>query len=515
MALAINPDPNLKIDMLRFDLKSKKFHFSKGQRFVFTLVIVVACLLVNLNFSWAATTAKHYNELQFPPVSAIKLPKYERYVLKNGLVVYLMEDHELPLVSGTALIRTGSRWEQAEKAGLASLVGSTLRSGGTQKHSADELNEILEQRAASVETDMGEAAGSASFEALTEDVDMVFGLFTEVLREPAFAQEKLDLDKTQIRGSIARRNDNPNSIASRELRKLIYGQESPYARTVEYATLDKISRDDLLKFYQQYFHPNKIILGIVGDFNAQKMRSLIQAKLGDWKPNPQIAKTPLPQVTQANLGGVYFVNQPQLTQSSVLLGHLGGKFDNPDYPALDVMNGVLNSFGGRLFNELRSRQGLAYSVYGMWSPRFDYPGTFVAGGQTRTETTVQFIKSLETEIKRLQTANITVQELNKAKDSTLNSFVFNFQDPSQTLSRLMRYEYYGYPADLLFRYQKAITTTTTADVKRVAQKYLKPENLVTLVVGNQAAMKQPLSNLAAKVTTIDITITGTQPAAKN
>jgi zinc protease len=390
-----------------------------------------------------------------------------------------------------------------------------LRSGGTQKHSADELNEILEQRAASVETDMGEAAGSASFEALTEDVDMVFGLFTEVLREPAFAQEKLDVDKTQIRGSIARRNDNPNSIASRELRKLIYGQESPYARTVEYATLDKISRDDLLKFYQQYFHPNKIILGIVGDFNAQKMRSLIQAKLGDWKPNPQIAKTPLPQVTQANLGGVYFVNQPQLTQSSVLLGHLGGKFDNPDYPALDVMNGVLNSFGGRLFNELRSRQGLAYSVYGMWSPRFDYPGTFVAGGQTRTETTVQFIKSLETEIKRLQTANITVQELNKAKDSTLNSFVFNFQDPSQTLSRLMRYEYYGYPADFLFRYQKAITTTTTADVKRVAQKYLKPENLVTLVVGNQSDMKQPLTNLAAKVTTIDITITGTQPAAKN
>ena len=498
--------------MLKFHLKNKKFQFSKGQRFVFTLAMVIACLLVNLNFSWAATAAKHYTELKFPPVSAIKLPKYERYVLENGLVVYLMEDHELPLVTGTALIKTGSRWEQSEKAGLASLVGSTLRSGGTQKHSADELNEILEQQAASVETNIGEAAGSASFETLTEDLEMVFGLFTEVLREPAFAQEKLDLDKTQIRGSIARRNDNPNSVASRELRKLIYGKESPYARTVEYATLDKISREDLVKFYQQYFHPNNIILGIVGDFNAQKMRSLIQSKFGDWKSNPQIAKTQLPQVTQANLGGVYFVNQPQLTQSSVLIGHLGGKFDSPDYPALDVMNDVLNGFGGRLFNELRSRQGLAYSVYGMWSPRFDYPGTFVAGGQTRTETTVQFIKSLEKEIKRLQTQPVTTKELNQAKDSTLNSFVFNFQDPSQTLSRLMRYEYYGYPADFLFRYQKAITSTTAADVQRVAQKYLKPENLVTLVVGNQAAMKQPL---AAKVTTIDITIPGTQPAAKN
>ncbi|HCQ23144.1 MAG: M16 family metallopeptidase [Aphanizomenon sp.] len=501
--------------MLRFDLKSKKFSFSKKQRFVFTLVTVVACLLLNLNFSWAITTAKHYNELKFPPLSTIKLPKYERYILENGLVVYLMEDHELPLVTGTAIIRTGSRWEQEEKAGLASLVGSTLRSGGTQKHSANELNEILEQRAASVETDMGETAASASFEALSEDIEMAFGLFTEVLREPAFAPEKLDLEKTQIRGAIARRNDNPNSIASRELRKLIYGKNSPYARTVEYATLDKISRDDLLKFYQQYFHPNNIILGIVGDFNPQKMRSLIQAKFGDWKPNSDLAKIPLPQVTQANLGGVYFVNQPQLTQSSVLIGHLGGQFDNPDYPALDVMNDILNGFGGRLFNELRSRQGLAYSVYGIWNPRFDYPGTFVAGGQTRTETTVQFIKSLETEIKRLQTQTVTTKELNRAKDSTLNSFVFNFQDPSQTLSRLMRYEYYGYPADFLFRYQKAINSTTVADVKRVAGKYLKPENLVTLVVGNQKSMKSPLTNLAAKMTTIDITIPNAQPTAKN
>jgi len=362
---------------------------------------------------------------------------------------------------------------------------------------------------------MGETAASASFEALSEDIEMAFGLFTEVLREPAFAPEKLDLEKTQIRGAIARRNDNPNSIASRELRKLIYGKNSPYARTVEYATLDKISRDDLLKFYQQYFHPNNIILGIVGDFNPQKMRSLIQAKFGDWKPNSDLAKIPLPQVTQANLGGVYFVNQPQLTQSSVLIGHLGGQFDNPDYPALDVMNDILNGFGGRLFNELRSRQGLAYSVYGIWNPRFDYPGTFVAGGQTRTETTVQFIKSLETEIKRLQTQTVTTKELNRAKDSTLNSFVFNFQDPSQTLSRLMRYEYYGYPADFLFRYQKAINSTTVADVKRVAGKYLKPENLVTLVVGNQKSMKSPLTNLAAKMTTIDITIPNAQPTAKN
>ncbi|MBG0743359.1 MAG: insulinase family protein [Cylindrospermopsis raciborskii KL1] len=497
-------------------VRSKKLKFSRnifpklGKTWQLFFALVIA-LVLTLNFSRVATAAaKHYTDLQFNSLPGIKLPKYERFQLNNGLVVYLMEDHELPLVSGTTLIKTGSRWEAGDKVGLGDIVGSLMRIGGTAKHSPDQLNEILEQRAASVETDINESTGTASFESLTEDLETVFGLFTEVLREPAFAPEKLELIKTQIKGSIARRNDDSDNIASREFRKLIYGQNSPYARTIEYATLDKIQREDVINFYRKYFHPNNIILGIVGDFNPKKMRSLIQTTLGDWQPNLNIAKTQLPPVQQANLSGLFFVNQPQLTQSSILMGHLGGKFNSPDYAALDVMNGVLNGFGGRLFNEVRSRQGLAYSVYGLWNPRFDYPGMFIAGGQTRSDATVQFIKSIQLEIERIEKQPITAKELRYAKESTLNSFVFNFQDPGQTLSRLMRYEYYGYPADFLFRYQKAVTKTTVADVQRVAQKYLKPENLVTLVVGNQSAIQPPLTQLAGKITPIDITIPGSQ-----
>ncbi|MBD2361883.1 insulinase family protein [Anabaena minutissima FACHB-250] len=487
-----------------------------GKRLIYALLVACAFLLVTFNFSPVATAAaKHYTELEFAPIPEIKLPKYERFVLRNGLVVYLMEDRELPLVSSTALVRTGSRWEGGDKVGLAGFTGNVMRTGGTKKHSPDELNEMLEQRAAAVETSISEAAGSASFETLSDDVETVFGLFAEVLREPVFAQEKLDLAKTQAKGGIARRNDSPSDIASREFRKLIYGKESPYARTTEYATIDRITREDLVQFHRDYFHPNNMILGIVGDFDSQKMRSLIQAKLGDWQRNPKISKLPLPEVSAANTGGVFFVNQPQLTQSNVLVGHLGGSFDSPDYAPLDVMNGVLNGFGGRLFNEVRSRQGLAYSVYGLWSPRFDYPGMFIAGGQTRSDATVQFIKALQGEIKRIQAQPVTAEELSRAKDSTLNSFVFNFQDPAQTLSRLMRYEYYGYPADFLFRYQKAVSATTATDVQRVAKQYLKPENLVTLVVGNQTAIQPPLKQLAAQVTPIDVTIPVSQPQTQN
>ncbi|MDF5736672.1 MULTISPECIES: M16 family metallopeptidase [unclassified Nostoc] len=499
-----------------FKIQNLKSKIKNGKGLIYALVTVFTCLLLTCNFSLAATAeAKHYTELQLPPLPEIKLPKYERFVLQNGLVVYLMEDHELPLVNGTAFVRTGNRLESQQKVGLAGFTGAVMRTGGTKKHSPDQLNEILEQRAAAVETSIGEASGHASFDALSEDLETVFGLFAEVLRSPVFPQEKLDLAKTQAKGGIARRNDSPDGIARREFKKLIYGKDSPYARTIEYATVDQVSREDLLNFYQQYFYPNNMILGIVGDFDAKKMRSLVQAKLGDWNRNSNIAKPKLPNVLPANTGGVFFVNQPQLTQSSVLLGHLGGRFDNPDYAALDVLNGVLNGFGGRLFNELRSRQGLAYSVYGQWSPRYDYPGIFIAGGETRSDATVQFIKALQAEIKRIQTQRVTAKELAYAKESTLNSFVFNFQDPNQTLSRLIRYEYYGYPADFLFRYQKAVAATTAADVQRVARKYLKPEKLVTLVVGNQTAIQPPLTQLAAQVTPIDVTIPGSQPQVKN
>ncbi|MEM7555018.1 MAG: pitrilysin family protein [Cyanobacteria bacterium P01_A01_bin.84] len=483
-----------------------KINISSGKRFISTLIATVAFLLFTFNFSAAATEAKHYTELDFKPLPEINLPKYERYTLDNGMIIYLMENHELPLVNGSAIVRTGDRWEPTKEVGLAQITGTVMRSGGTQTHPADELNEMLEQRAASVETSIGKTSGGASFNSLTEDLDTVFDLFAEVLRQPAFPEDKLKLAKTQKRGAIARRNDDPNSIASREFRKLVYGNNSPYGRTVEYSTLENITREDLIGFYQKYFHPNNIILGIEGDFDSEKIKSLIQKNLGSWKANPKLDRFKLPSVSQAKESGIFFVNQSQLTQSNILMGHLGGDFKSPDYPALDVMNGVLNGFGGRLFNEVRSRQGLAYSVYGYWSPRYDYPGMFIAGGQTRSNATVQFIKSLQEEIKRIQTETVTEKELNFAKESTLNSFVFNFRDPAQTLSRLMRYEYYGYPKDFLFDYQKAVKATTSADVQRVAKQYLKSDKLVTLVVGSQNAINPPLSQLSAQVTSIDITI---------
>ena len=479
----------------------------KTLRQLIAFAVIPILLVMGAIRPGTAATAKHYTDLEFSPLAEVQIPEYSRFQLDNGLTVYLMENHELPLVNGIARMRTGERLEPADKVGLADIVGTVMRSGGTQTHPSEQLNQMLEQRAASVETGISTASGSASFAALSEDLDNVFGLFAEVIREPAFAEDKLVLAKTQRRGNIARRNDNPDDIAGREFQKLIYGADSPYARTQEYQTLDNITQADVESFYQQNFHPNCMILGIVGDFDAPTMTQRIKEKFGDWPAAPERDETPpAPGAKQIKAGETFLVDQPQLSQSNVQIGHLGGQFDSPDIFSLLVMNEALNSFGGRLFNEVRSRQGLAYSVYAVWSARYDYPGLFVSGGQTRSEATVPFIKAVKTELQKVREAPLSADELQQAKDSILNSFVFNFQDPAQTLSRLMRYEYFGYPDDFIFRYQRAVKSMTAAKVQAAAEKYLQPEQIVTLVVGNKEAIQPPLEELGPKVTPIDITI---------
>jgi zinc protease len=468
-------------------------------------------LLSLIWWGWPAQGAKpkHYTELQFPPLAEIQLPPYERYPMDNGLVVFLMQDHELPLVRGTFLFPSGSRLEPADQVGLADMTGSAMRLGGTDSHPPEPLNRLLEQQGAAIESGIETTAGIVSFRSLSPHLEGVLTLFAEVLREPAFAPEQVEVIRSQMEGQIARQNDQPGSIAAREFNQLIYGDDSPYARTPEYATLAGIDREDLIDFYQQSCQPQGAVLGIVGDFDPAQVKTWLQTTLGDWQGTSAWVDQPdarLTELEQAHWGGVYLVNQPQLTQSTVYLGHLDGQIDSPDYPALQVMNNVLNGFGGRLFREVRSRQGLAYTVFASWSPNYDYPGIFVAGGQTQSSTTLAFIESVQAEINRIREQPITEAELQYAKDSSLNGFVFNFENTRQILNRLLRYEYYGYPQDFIEQFRQQLEAVTIEDVQEVAQTYLQPDALVTLVVGAGAQIQPPLTELGPEVQELDVTI---------
>lgn len=455
----------------------------------------------------AKAPAKSYKDLKYPPLNQIKVPEPVRFELANGMVVYLVENRELPTITVSAMIRTGSRLEPANKTGLASITGTVMRSGGTATRPGDKLDEELDRLGAFVETGIGQDSGRAMVSVLKEDIDRGLTILADILQNPAFPQDKLDLAKIQQRDQIARRNDNPNGIAFREFNRIIMGKDTPYGRIAEYDTINSITREDLIAFQKQYFQPENMILGVWGDFNAAEMRTKIEQTFGGWKRGGR-SKPPVPEVDPGakNRAGYYFIKKDDTPQSWVVMGYLGGKRNDPDFYALTVMNQILGGgFASRLFSNVRSTQGLAYSVGSQWAAGWDRPGTFMALGSTKTETTVKILASIRHEISSMAEAGATSAELTRAKDGILKGFAFEFDSTAKIVQRMVSYDYYDYPRDYLQQYRANIDKVTQADVARVAKQYLKTDQLAILVVGKEQGLDQPLDSLG-RVTNIDVTI---------
>jgi zinc protease len=453
--------------------------------------------------TWAQV--ERVEELTFPPLPEVHIPEPTRVELDNGMVVLLMEDHELPLISVSATIRTGSRLESKNKIGLAGLVGTVMRSGGTTNMNGDALDDYLEGKAASIETGIGQKSGSASLSCLKEDFTEVFQVFNDVLRNPAFSQEKLDIAKNQIMSNIARQNDSPDSIVSREYKKLIYGQNSPYAWTPTYATIQSILQEDLIRWHQQYFHPNRIILGIVGDFDTKQMVQQVRTIFGNWVSGPEVSD-PVASYQAENLAKVFYVEKNDMTQAKIIMGHLGLIRKHPDYYPVVIVNQVLSgSFGARLFSNIRSKKGLAYDVHGGIGFGWDIPQTASMSMSTKTQTTGPGIEALIAEAHNMVTDPPTQEEVDKAKASIVNSFVFSVDSPGKVLGKYITYEYYGYPKDWLVRFRKGIEDVTKEQVREAAKKHLQPEKFSILVVGPREGTKPALAKYD-HVTELDITI---------
>ncbi|HUS06233.1 MAG TPA: pitrilysin family protein [Bryobacteraceae bacterium] len=446
-----------------------------------------------------------YKDLKYPPLPQVKIPDVATSTLPNGIKLYLLENHELPLVGGFALVRTGNLFDPVEKVGLAGITGAVLRTGGTKAKTGDQIDEQLENIAASVESSIGETSGRVGFSCLRENTDQVLAVFKEILTAPEFRQEKIDLIKGQMKGGIARRNDDASGIAQREISDIVYGRDNPYGWSQEYEHLDRIQREDVLNFYKRYYFPSNIIIAIQGDFSAPEMKAKVEKIFADWavKQPPVPA---FPPVKAKAAPGVYLATKSDVTQTFFHMGHLAGMLNDKNYPALEVMSDILGgSFSSRLFREVRTRLGLAYSIHSNWGATFDHPGIFQISGSTKSASTVDAIQAARAELDKIRTVEVTDQEVDSAKQTVLNSFVFNFDSPGKTLSRIVTYEYYGYPRDFIFQYQKAVEAVTKADILRVAKQYLKPEDLTIVAVGKAAEFGKALSTLGP-VKTIDLTI---------
>lgn len=476
--------------------KRAKLNMAKG-----AIVLLVLAVLGSAAAGLFAQKSPK-DKFEFTPLHPIQLPDIKQVTFPNGLRLFLVEDHEFPTVDMRAMVRTGSVYEPSEKEGLAAIAGEALRTGGTATRSGDDIDRDLETMAATLETFIGETSGYITVSMLKEDVNKVLPILADILLNPAFREEKIDLAKIQQKTAIARRNDDIGQITRREFEKIIYGKDSPYARHPEYATIDAVTREDVINFYKTYFHPNNTLMAVWGDFDAGEIEAKIREALGPWAPS-DAEVPPLPEVHYEYKYTVNFIDKSDVNQSNIMLGHIGGMMDNPDYPALSVLNSILSY--DRMFKKIRTDEGLAYNVWGAYGAGFRNPGAFSAGAQTKSESTVLAVELMLKEIKRITGEEVTDEELAKAKDEYLNSYVFNFDSRAKIVGRMMTYAFHGYPLDFIESFKDAVEKVTKADVLRVAKTYLRPDKVQILVVGNKEKFDKPLSTLG-EVNVVDITI---------
>ncbi|MCM2271616.1 MAG: insulinase family protein [candidate division Zixibacteria bacterium] len=450
--------------------------------------------------------SKMIEKLTGKPVD-VRIPRIgldvERVVLANGMIVYLYENDRLPTLSLTTMIRCGSVYDSKEKDGLSQLVGTVMRTGGSTSISGDSLNILLEYAGAMLETRIGDEFGTASLSVLSKDLDLGLKLWADLLRNPAFPADKLELAKVDIRNSIKRRNDDPGSVTNRYFNHLIYG-DHPNGRILEWASIKAITPEDLFAYHRMYFVPNNMIVGIAGDFRKDELIAKLNALVGDWQKSETIPAAP-PEVIFGVKPGVYEVLK-DVNQANIRIGQMGIRRDNPDRYAISLMNYILGggSFTSRLTSRVRSDEGLAYRAGSSFDIDSRDYGVFAAFCQTKSSTCYKATKIIMEEISKIRAEGATQDELDEARNAAINRFVFNFDTSGRIIQNLISLEYNGYPTDYYDTYIDNVSRVTLADIKSVAEKYFDPSQMTFVVVGKPETFDKPLSEFG-QVTTIELT----------
>jgi predicted Zn-dependent peptidase len=351
--------------------------------------------------------------------------------------------------------------------------------------SAEQFDEAADFLAAQISSGVGSTQGTANLNLLAKDLDKGLGLYFDMLRTPGFQEDRLRLAKSQILQGMERRNDNTSAIEAREWGRLLYGSEHFSTKETTKASVEAITRQDLVAFHQKYYQPAGFIIAASGDFKTPELLAKLEAAFKGWPPN-KTAVPDVPKPTQTPVAGIYAVHKPDVNQGRVSIGHVGSTRDNPDFYALQVMNDILGGggFTSRIMSRVRSDEGLAYSAGSSYGMGVYYPGTFRAAFQSKSATTAQAIQIVLDEINRIRTTKVSAEELETSKNSFIETFPLTFSTAAQVASTFAQDEYTKRPADYWDTYRQRIAAVTAEEVQRVAQKYLDPSKLVILVVGN-------------------------------
>ena len=437
--------------------------------------------------SWPDPTA-----MSFPPIQ-FQAPAPQKAVLSNGITVYLAEDHALPLVRGVAYVEAPSVYDPPGKTGLASFTAQLLRDGGAGGRTPDAIDEQLAYLGASVEASSSDVYAAVSFSALASNVDQVLPLWQDVLTRPDFAQGRIDIERQRQLEAIRRVVDNPVQLAVREFSyRVAEGHPSGAYPTAD--TIDAIQRSDLVAFHDAYYAPASTVVAITGDFDAAQMLGTLEATLGTWR-HPLKSAPQLPAFNQHPTPKVYFV-QKDVQQSIILVGQPAMKAYTPSYNAFTVANQILGAggFTSRLFTDIRTKRGLAYSTGSQLTQGFDYPGTFLTYAFTRADATGQVLHLLLDEIGRLGTDGVTPAEVAQAREQIVNQALFRDTSVAATTERTARVQLLGLPDGYFQTFLNTVQGITPAEVQAAAKQVLDPSGLVIMVVGNASAFDEPLSD---------------------
>ena len=459
----------------------------------FCLLLLV--LWLPLRIAYAAEPATiDPRTLTFKAIEFVQ-PEPDRVVLENGMVIYLLEDHELPLITIGVLMRTGGWLDPPDKVGLAALTGNVMLTGGGGGLSAAEVDDELAQFAGRMSIAIDRQSGSASIDVMRKDLQQALRLFAGVLRTPAFDPARVDLAKLQAMERIRRREDEPESIASREFSKLLYGPGHPTARESSAESVGRIRREDLIAFHQNTIHPNGIILGVTGDFVKDEIVASLREAFGDWQRGtvPEVKIDDVPE-SEAARAVVHFISK-DTSQTHLRAGRLSVKETDTDYVPLLLANDILggNSLIGRLFNEVRTKRGLAYSVGSELSTGMYNQGMWLVWAETKLPSTKEVLGQLVGNIERMRTEPVSDAELTQAKDSYVNSSVFDVSSSAKIVSRLMKLEYDGLPKDFYQQLREKILAVSKEDILAVGRKHLQADHMTIVAVGSGETLSAELS----------------------
>ncbi len=417
--------------------------------------------------------------------------------LPNGITMFFIEDREFPTVQMFFYIRGGSVHDPKGKEGLASLAMQALRQGGSVRRSADEIDEVLDFSGINLEM-----AASQEFESLQlslhkKDLDQALSILFDLLKEPAFDPSRFEIVKSRMQEALKREEEDPLTVGYREFPGFIYGPDASWGRKSSVASLGRIGRDDVVGFFNRQITPDKIVVAASGDLSADELRDKLQQKTMGWAPVPT-ELPPIPALAATDGKDGRILSKPGLTQSTILIGHLGESRDNPDKFALLVMNYILGGGGSltsRLGEEIRSSSGKAYGVWSDFGFGRDR-GIFRAVAQTALGNTAWVARKMAEMIR--ETAHhpqFSEEEIRRARESILRSLFFDFETRFSQVKQLAQFYLWGYPADYLDVFQKNIRSVSCKDLERVAATYLKPDVLKMLVVTDGEALGAQMESL--------------------